>query len=315
MSALPPLAVVAVGGHSLQRRGDDRALGGQWVAARALAEHLGDLLTAGLRLIVTHGNGPQVGQVLRRSELSSGQVPPLPMDVAVAHTQGGIGYILARAIADALAKRNLDLPVIALVTQTLVAADDPALEAPTKPIGAFMSEEQAEWMVDERGWHVVHQPSRGWRRVVASPRPLAVLELDGIRTLLDSGAAVIAAGGGGIPVVSEGDYLRGVPAVIDKDLVSSILARELGAEVFLLATDVERIALDFGTSEQTWLDRMTVAEAEDYLSDGQFPPGSMGPKVEAALEYLAGGGRRVVISRTERILDAWHGRAGTEIVG
>lgn len=313
MNTASPLAVVAIGGHSLLGQPDAPGTAGQWLRAREMSEHLAQLVAAGLRLVVTHGNGPQVGQTLRRSELASAEVPALSMDVAVAHTQGGIGYMLARGIADALAQRGLSRPVVALVTQTLVAADDPAFEAPTKPIGSYMTAAQAEQMDDEWGRQTVFQPGRGWRRVVASPRPQAVVELPSICALVAGGNVVIAAGGGGIPVVREGERLRGVPAVVDKDLVSSLLARELAADLFLLATDVERLALNFGTPEEVWLERLTVAEAERYLADGQFPAGSMGPKVTAATEYLAAGGKRVVIAHTECIVEAWRGRAGTEI--
>jgi len=306
--------VVAIGGNALQRPGAAADLQADWLAARQVAEHLADLAATGERLVVTHGNGPQVGDMLRRSELAAPEVPPLSLDVAVAATQGMTGYLLARAIGDALAARSAERPVVALVTQTLVAEDDPAFGHPTKPIGGFVDAAQAERRAVERGWHFAHEPARGHRRVVASPRPLAVLELDAIQGLLAAGAVVVAVGGGGIPVARDGACIRGVPAVVDKDLASSLLAREIGARLLVIATDVECVSLDYGSPGQTPLALLTVADAHRYLAAGQFPPGSMGPKVTAGLEFLVAGGARAVITRIDRIVAAARGEAGTEIV-
>jgi carbamate kinase len=309
----PPLGVVAVGGNALQSDGRDD-LTAQWSAARVTAGHLADLAATGMRLVVTHGNGPQVGHELRRSERAGDEVPRLSMDVAVAHTQGGIGYLLVAAVSDALAARGIDRPTVAVVTRTLVEPDDPAFAEPTKPIGSFMSEALAQRMARTRGWHVRNVSPRGWRRVVASPRPTSVPEIESIRRLAGEGAVVVAGGGGGIPMVRRDGHSAGVPAVIDKDLVSSLIARALGARLLIIATDVERVALHFGAPDEMPLARLSVTGARRHLAEGEFPAGSMGPKVTAAVEYVEATGGRAVITRLDRIVDAWRGEAGTEIV-
>lgn len=314
MTETDPLAVVAIGGNALEAGPSQSDRAAQWSAARISAGHLADLAATGMRLVVTHGNGPQVGDELRRAELAEPELPRLWMDAAVAHTQGGIGYMLAQAVSDALAARGVDRPVAAVVTRALIDPADPAFAEPTKPIGPYMAELRALRMARLHDWQVRQVSARGWRRVVASPRPLSVLELPCVRRLVDGDAIVIAGGGGGVPVARAAGQTRGVEAVIDKDLLSSLMARQLEATVLLIATDVERVALGFGSAQQAWLDRMTLAEARAHLAAGEFPPGSMGPKVVAAVEFVAETGGRAVITALDRIVEAWRGRAGTEVV-
>lgn len=313
----PPLgagsAVVAIGGNALERAAGDDA----WQLARATADRLADLVAAGARLVITHGNGPQVGRALRRASMAESEIEPLPMATAVAQTQGEIGFQLVRSMADALAVRGIERPVAAIITQVLVDADDPAFAAPDKPIGEWMSEERSRRMARRRGWQFIHDPARGWRRIVASPEPRAILELPLIRALVDGGAVVVAAGGGGVPVVRGADgRLDGVPAVIDKDLTSALLATGLGAARLFIVTGVAKVALDYGTPGERRLDRLTAGEAAAYLAAGQFPPGSMGPKIEAAVAFVGrGGGATATITDIEHIAGAWRGEDGTHVVG
>ena len=299
-----PLTVLAVGGNALLPTGSLGTLEEQWRAVRATAEQVARLAASGRRLVVTHGNGPQVGLALRRAALAEPELPALTMDVAVAHTQGEIGYALARSIADALPALGGHRPVVALISQVLVDPADPAFEAPDKPIGGFLTEAEAARLGVQRGW----------RRVVASPEPLAILEIASIRDLVDAGTVVVAGGGGGIPVARGRDLMAGVAAVVDKDLVSALIARELGADLLLIATAVERVALDYGLPEQRWLDRLTVGEAAGHLAAGQFPAGSMGPKIAAALRFVRDSGARAVITDLDHLGDAWQGQAGTQLV-
>ncbi len=307
----PGSAVVAIGGNALERgEGDDA-----WQLARATAEPLADLVASGARLVLTHGNGPQVGRALRRAALAEPEVEPLAMATAVAQTQGEIGFQLARSLGDALAARGVERPVAAVLTQVLVDDDDPAFEAPDKPIGEWMNAERSQRLARRRGWRFVHDPTRGWRRVVASPRPRAVLELPVIRALLDGGAVVVAGGGGGVPVARRGGRIEGVPAVVDKDLTSALLAQGLGVERLFVVTGVPRVMLGFGTPDARPVERITAAEAEAHLAAGEFPAGSMGPKIAAALSFVRGvAGGRATITDIDHIAAAWDGRAGTQIV-
>ncbi|MCC7020140.1 MAG: carbamate kinase [Ardenticatenales bacterium] len=304
---------MAIGGNALERAAGDDA----WQLARATADRLADLVADGARLVVTHGNGPQVGRALRRASMAEAEIEPLPMAIAVAQTQGEIGFQLVRSLADALAARGIERPVAAIITQVLVDADDPAFTAPDKPIGEWMSEERSRRMARVRGWQFIHDPARGWRRIVASPEPRAILELPLIRALVDGGAVVVAAGGGGVPVVRGADgRFDGVPAVIDKDLTSALLATGLGAERLFIVTGVAKVALDYGTPDERPLDRLTAGEAAAHLAAGQFPPGSMGPKIEAAVSFVArGGGATATITDIEHIAGAWRWEAGTHVVG
>ncbi|MGC3962721.1 MAG: carbamate kinase [Rhodocyclaceae bacterium] len=282
-----PIAVIAVGGNALAPEGGGTTLPDQARAAADTVRHIVDVAAQGWRVVLTHGNGPQVGYILRRSELAMGEVPPVPMDYATADTQGAIGEMFQRALYNELKRRGLDLRVATVVTQVMVDENDPAFDNPTKPIGSIMDTDKAHRLAAENGWSIMEEPGRGWRRCVPSPRPRSVIELDTIRSLLDTQHIVIACGGGGIPVSLGADgELVNREAVIDKDLASSLLARQLGAQRLLIATAVPKIAIHFGKPEQRWLDHMSIAEAEQFMAEGHFGKGSMGPKVEAVLDYV-----------------------------
>ena len=278
-------------------------------------QHLAKLIAAGYRLVLTHGNGPVVGNILFRMARTANELPPMPMDICVAHSQGGMGYMLQQTLVNVLHQHGIDASVSSIFTQVEVSAADPAFENPTKPVGRFFSKDDADRLAREQNWVFVEDAGRGYRRVVPSPAPLRILDLPAIEALLAANVIPIAAGGGGVPVVrdAQGNF-QGVSAVIDKDFTSALLAADLGAETLVMLTGVERVFLDFGQPTQRPLDRMTVAEAARYLADGQFPAGSMGPKIAAALHYLASGGKEVVITSLDRTYAALHGEAGTRIV-
>ena len=311
----PKLAVVAVGGNSLIVNGEHEAIPYQSQAAAAAAHHIADMIAQGWNVVITHGNGPQVGFILRRSEVAIHEVPPVPMNYATADTQGVIGYMFQRALRNEFRQRGIDRGVAAVVTQTLVDRGDPAFVDPTKPIGSLMEEEYARKLASKQGWIVKEDAGRGWRRVVPSPLPRAIIEEDVITQLLAGGAVVIACGGGGLPVFRDerGD-LQGVEAVIDKDLASSLLARDVGAEVFLITTSVEKVAIHFNRPDQQWLDQLTLSQARTYYAQGHFAEGSMGPKIEAVIEFLERGGRRGVITDPPHMCSALAGASGTSIV-
>ncbi len=277
--------------------------------------HVADLLEEGWEVVVTHGNGPQVGFILLRSDLAKHQLHEVPLDSCGADTQGAIGYHIQQHLCNELARRGHNKPVATVVTQVLVNKDDPSFETPSKPIGPFYTAEEAEVYRREKGWAVVEDAGRGWRRVVASPAPLRIVELGAITSLIDSGVAVIAVGGGGIPVVEndEGE-LHGVPAVIDKDRASALLAHKLGATHLIISTAIDKAYLNFGTPEQRAIDQATVAEIRGYMAEGHFKPGSMLPKMDAACKFLERGGERVIITTPENLLEAVHGKTGTHIV-
>ena len=279
------------------------------------AEHFVKIVRAGYQLVLTHGNGPVVGNILFRMAKTAKELPPMPMDICVAHSQGGMGYMLQQTFSNILRQQGLEVQVTSIITQVEVSADDPGFAHPSKPVGRFFSKDDAERMASEHGWQFIEDAGRGYRRVVPSPCPQRILELPAIEALLAGGIIPIALGGGGIPVIrtDRGDY-RGVSAVIDKDLTSALLAVELRAEALVMLTGVDRVALDFGKPTQRSLDSMSVAEAERYMAEGQFPAGSMGPKITAALRYLSGGGRQVIITSLDRTYDALQGDAGTRIV-
>lgn len=308
--------VVAIGGNSLIRDPRHVTEAAQYRALGETAGHIARIVRGGWRVAIGHGNGPQVGFILRRSELARHEVHEVPLDVAVAETQGSIGYELAQNLARHFRRLRLDRQAVTLVTQVEVAVDDPAFGAPSKPIGSFMTEAEARRREAEEGWIVREDAGRGWRRVVPSPRPLRIVEEAAIRALVEAGFVVVTVGGGGIPVVADpaGGW-RGVAAVIDKDLASSLLARVLGAQLFVISTAIERVALDWGRPSQRWVDRLTLSQAKAYLAEGvHFAPGSMAPKIEAAIEFLEAGGEAVVITTPERLDAAIAGRAGTWIV-
>ena len=308
-------AVVAVGGNSLIVDAQHQSIPDQVKAATITSHYVADMVEAGWTVVLTHGNGPQVGFILRRSGIAKGVVPEVPVDYADADTQGAIGYMFQRALYNEFQRRKLKRNVVALVTQVLVDPDDPAFKSPTKPIGAYMTEDVAEALAHDLGWSVMEDAGRGWRRVVASPMPRQIIERDIIESLIDLGYIVIACGGGGIPVLRDAQgELQGLEAVIDKDFASSLLARDLHAELFVVTTGVEKVAVDFGKPDQRWLERITLAEARKYFAEGQFPKGSMGPKIEAIIAFLEGGGGRALITDPPNLGRALSGKAGTHIV-
>jgi carbamate kinase len=307
------LAVVAIGGNSLIKDRMHQAVRDQYIAAHETSEHVAAMIADGWDVVIGHGNGPQVGFILRRSELAAHELHEVPLDACGADSQGAIGYALAQNLQNVLRRRGMERPVAAIVTQMEVAADDPAFTNPTKPIGSFMDEGEARRRRQQDGWDVVEDANRGWRRVVASPRPRRIVELDAIRSLLAAGVIVIGVGGGGIPVVADADGdLQGVEAVIDKDLGCSLLARNLGAGLFLISTSVEKVALNFGTPEARWVDHLSLAEARRYLAEGvHFAAGSMAPKIEAVIEYLENGGKHAIVTDPPNLARAVAGQTGT----
>lgn len=308
-----PSMLIAVGGNSLIRAGEAGTIAEQWINARRTASAIVQLIRSGYRLVVTHGNGPQVGAQLLRSERASDQVPGQTLDVCGAASQGEIGYLLSQSLCDELAAAHLDVPVVSVVTQTVVRADDPAMQHPTKPIGPFYSREQAEERQRHLGWQIVEDAARGYRRVVPSPQPVEIVELGAIRSLTNLGVLVIACGGGGIPVIRCGHELKGVEAVIDKDRASALLASELRVDIFAISTDTPFVYLDFKKPAQRRLLNVTASELDRHSKAGHFPPGNMGPKVESALQFLRMGGKEVVITSYEFLADALSGRTGTHI--
>jgi len=309
-----PLVVVAVGGNALITDAEHITQIDQGRAAAESMAHVAAMVAEGWNVLVTHGNGPQVGFLLRRSEIASTELPLLPLDVLGADTQGGIGYLFTRALDNHFDNLGLPAKAISLITRTVVDPDDPAFKHPSKPIGSFMSEEDARRHEIVDDWAVAEDSGRGWRRVVASPAPQTILELDGIRTLLDAGFTVVAGGGGGVPLVRSLDGLVGVDAVIDKDTATALLAHELEADLLLISTGVHAVAVNFNTPEERWLSTITVAEAREHLESGQFGAGSMAPKIEAAVSFIERGGTRVVITSPARMVEALSGTAGTTIV-
>jgi carbamate kinase len=313
-----PILVVALGGNAITRSGDEPSVGAQFERTRATAELIVPIIASGeYRVLITHGNGPQVGNILLRSDITTeaGLLPRLPIDSAVADTQGAMGYMIQQCLSNALWESGIRLPVVTLVTQVIVDEDDPAFKDPSKPIGRFYGEAESKRLIEEHGW-VMKKDSggRGYRRVVPSPVPKEIVELDIIKELLDERVIVIACGGGGVPVLAgEGGSLRGTEAVIDKDLASSLLATGIDADTFAIATEVERVALDFGTPEQRNLDAADIAGLRRYHAEGHFPPGSMGPKIEAVIGFLEAGGRHAIITTPETLEASLGGRGGTHL--
>lgn len=312
------LAVVAIGGNALIKDDKHVTVEDQQVALGETAVHLVDMIEEGWNLAIGHGNGPQVGFILRRSEIAAKVegMHEVPLDVCGADSQGAIGYELQQALQNEFLKRKVNKKACTIVTQVLVDKEDAAFKKPTKPIGSFMDEAEAKRRESEMGWSVVEDAGRGWRRVVASPMPKEIVEFDSVKLLLDAGQVVITVGGGGIPVVDRGNgELAGTAAVIDKDFASSLLSQAIKADLFLVATAVEKVAINFGKPEQQWLDKMTVAEAKAYLDEGiHFAKGSMAPKIQAAIWYLENGGKQALITNPENIGRALRGETGTWIV-
>ena len=309
------LAVVAFGGNALLRPEDRGTQEEQIARAKQAARWLAEIVRQDYKLIVVHGNGPQVGNILVQAEEASTKIPPQSLDVAVAQTEGSIGFMLQQAIRNRLESIGLHGDVTTILTEVEVDAGDVAFKRPSKPIGPFFTRYRAEALERDLGWTMREDAGRGWRHVVPSPRPLRILNVSTIRHMLDTASVLIAAGGGGIPVVRGRDgQWRGIEAVIDKDFASSLLARELEAEIFIVLTGVAKVALDFGKPTQKTIDQLTVSEAEAHLAAGQFPPGSMGPKIEAAVQFVRGSGRQVLITDVEHVREAIEGKDGTLIV-
>ncbi len=306
--------LVALGGNAILKHREKGTAEEQFENVRITCEHLVGLIQDGYKLALTHGNGPQVGDILLKNERSKDTLPPMPLDVCGAQSQGMIGYMLQQSMRNEMGKVGIDTPVVSLITQTIVDKKDAAFKNPTKPIGTFYTALDAERLRREKGWTMIEDSGRGYRRVVASPQPKEIVEKDAIRTLFESGAIVIAGGGGGVPVAVRSDGgLEGVVAVIDKDLGAQIFASDINAEVLLMLTDVEKVSLNYGKPDQIDLAEMTVGEAEQYLEEGHFGLGSMAPKVEAAMKFIDAGGERSVISSLEAGRKALEGKAGTTI--
>ncbi len=309
------LAVVAIGGNSLIQDPKRPEVVHQWDAVRETCNHIAQMIADGWSVTITHGNGPQVGYILRRAEIAAQQgIHDVPLDLVVADTQGSIGYMLQQALDNALRRQGINRTILTVITQVLVDHDDPAFLHPTKPIGGFMSEEEAR-RSEAEGWQVMEDSGRGWRRVVASPKPLAIQEINAIKALMLSNYVVIACGGGGIPVIrNEHGSLRGVAAVIDKDRASSLLARELRADLLMISTGVQKVALNFGRPDQCELDQLTLVEAQRYMAEGHFGVGSMKPKIEAAIDFVQMGGPYAIITDPPNLARALRGETGTRVI-
>jgi carbamate kinase len=309
------LAVLAIGGNSLIKDKNHIALSSQYEAIKETSIYIAELIAEGLNLVITHGNGPQVGFIYRRGELARHELPLIPLDICGADTQGAIGYMIQIALLNQFQKMGMEKKVTAVVTKTIVDRGDPSFQNPTKPIGSFMTEEEALAHKEEMGWQVMEDAGRGFRRVVPSPLPREIIELDVVRLLVENGYTVIAAGGGGIPVIkNERGDLEGVEAVIDKDFSSSLLARNIGADTLIISTSVDAVYLNFGKKDQKQIQHATLPEIKQYLKEGHFKPGSMKPKIEAIIEFLDGGGQKAIITSPENLLKAIRGETGTTIV-
>lgn len=311
-----PKAVIAIGGNSLIPDSGRISVQDQYLAAAETDDHIASLVEKGWDVAISHGNGPQVGFILRRSELSSSELHEIPLDYCGADTQGAIGYMLQQNLVNDFNQRGIAKSVATVVTQVEVDANDPAFQSPSKPIGSFMEEAEAKRRRDEEGWDIKEDAGRGWRRVVASPAPMRIVELDVINQLLDAGVVTIAVGGGGIPVVAneKGD-LEGIAAVIDKDLASALLASQIDADLLLISTAVEQVALNFGKENEEWVSRFTLDEVKHYLAEGgHFAEGSMAPKMRAVVQYMEAGGKEALITNPQNIERAMAGETGTRIV-
>jgi carbamate kinase len=307
-------AVVALGGNAISNRDREDTIPHQFENTYTSLGSIVELIKGGYQLAITHGNGPQVGNALLRVELAKGKAPILPLYICVADLQGGMGYMIAQCLRNRLETEGIDRQVVTMISQVLVDHDDPAFENPTKFIGQFYDRKSAETLHEEMGWNMAPFPGdKRWRRVVPSPRPLKLIERETVRGLLENNSIVVAVGGGGIPVVSTEQRLVGVDAVIDKDLAAAVMARDIGAELLVIFTDVEKVAINFGKPDQKDLDEVTLTEIKVYRDEGHFPPGSMGPKIDAAIGFLESGGGKVIISSIAKGYEAVIGRAGTRI--
>lgn len=306
--------IISIGGNTLIRSSEKGTIEEQFEHTKAAISHVIKIIEKGYKVVITHGNGPIVGNILIRSEAAKNIIPPMPLYICNADSEGGIGFMIQQTLYNQLRKRGIKKDVVTVVTQVVVDRNDPAFSNPTKPIGPFYTKADADILKREKGWAMIEDSHRGYRRVVPSPRPLKVIEADAIKKLADAGAIVIAAGGGGVPVVElqNGD-LTGVDAVIDKDFATSLLAKDIGAELFINLTQIDKVYINFGKPNAQGLNKMNVSDAKKYLTHGEFASGSMGPKIEAAIEFLEAGGKEVIITTPELIKDAMEGRAGTRI--
>jgi len=308
-------AVIAIGGNSLIKDKDHKTVTDQYAATAETCRHIADMIEEGWDVAITSGNGPQVGFILRRSELAEHELHPVPLDYCGADTQGAIGYMIQRALYNEFYTRGLDKNAASLVTQVRVSKDDPAFENPNKPIGSFMDEKEAKKKADEEGWNVKEDAGRGWRRVVPSPIPKEIIELPAIKALINQGIIVYSVGGGGIPVIAnENGELEGIAAVIDKDRASSLLATGLDADVLIISTAVEKVYLNYGKPEQQPVDKMDHIQAQQYVEEGHFAPGSMLPKIESCIEFIKNGGEMAIITDPPNLTRALKGETGTRIV-
>ena len=306
--------VIALGGNALLKKGQKGTYEEQLANARRTVKFLADVIEKGYEVVITHGNGPQVGAIMLQNEIAKNVVPPIPLDVANAETQALIGYMLQQSLKNELIKRGIHKEIVTLITQVVVDPMDPAFNNPTKFIGPYYTEEEAKKLIKEKGWVIKPDPRGGWRRVVPSPDPKDIVEKKIIKDLVNQGIIVITVGGGGIPVVKTENGYKGVEAVIDKDLASALVGRIVNADIMLILTDVEKVMLNYGKPNQTPIDTMTVSEAEKYYKEGHFPPGSMGPKILACIRFIRWGGKKGIIGRLEKATEALEGRTGTIIL-
>ncbi|MCF7919415.1 MAG: carbamate kinase [Candidatus Cloacimonetes bacterium] len=308
------VAVIAIGGNSLIKAGERGTIEEQFSAVQDTVENIYEIIKLGYNVVITHGNGPQVGNILIQSEAGKHQVPTLPLYYCGAFSQGGMGFMIQQVASNVFAREGLQKDVAAIVTQVLVDADDPAFSAPSKPIGPFYKTlDELQHRIEHHGWQVVEDAGRGYRRVVASPRPIDIIEKKIIKTLIDAGNLVIAVGGGGIPVIRRDNELQGISAVIDKDFASSLLATEINANVFIISTGIEKVALNFKTANPLWLDHITADDCQKYITAGEFAKGSMLPKIEASLKFLQNGGEKVIITSPSKLSAALQNQTGTHI--
>lgn len=307
--------MVALGGNAILKYKEEGTAEEQLRNVRTSCQVLARLIREGYHIAITHGNGPQVGDILLRNEMAKGVLPPMPLDFCGAESQGMIGYMLQQSLMNELRPHRAERPIMTVLTQTLVAGDDPAFLLPSKPIGPFYTAQEAAKLREEKGWTVEESPGKGFRRLVPSPRPLSVLEGRSIKDLFENGYVVIAAGGGGVPVIDRDGEIVGVEAVVDKDHSAAVLANLIGACSMLILTDVEAVYLDYGKEGQRAIPTMSVQQAADWLAQGEFLDGSMGPKVESAIEFVRRGGKKAVISSMEKAAEALAGKAGTTITG
>ncbi|WP_258358593.1 carbamate kinase [Moorella sulfitireducens (nom. illeg.)] len=308
------LAVIAIGGNSLIKDKNRIGLMDQLATVKETCHNIAELVARGWNVAITHGNGPQVGFLIRRAELATQELPLIPLEFAVADTQGAIGYMIQQSLMNEFRRRGINRKAVTVVTQVVVDKNDPAFQKPTKPIGSFMTKEEAMYHREKDGWTVVEDAGRGWRRVVPSPEPQKIVESEAIKDLIKEGYIVICVGGGGIPVIENEGQLEGIAAVIDKDYASSLLATEIGADRLVISTGVNKVAINFNKPDQKEIDHMTAAEAEAYLAEGHFPPGNMGPKITAILRYLKNYGGEGLITSPAEIVAAMEGQSGTWIV-